>query len=255
MEEHQLLGIDLGTLLLQVANFLIMAFILTRFLFRPLKEMLDRRAKEATRTMDEAEEARREAETLRQEYEEKHENIDAQFAALKNEARIVIDQTRQQMLKEAHAEIEVMRVRAEDDIEQQRAEALRLHRVKIGELVATLIERMMNDILTPEIHGAYLDAFVEQLRAVQLNGHIAKDSEEAVSAELITAAPLVDEDRTRIAATLEMGVSYPVDLTCRTDPGLIAGAMIRLGDTLIDGSLQGQIQQLRRSYEEEVGQA
>lgn len=247
-----MLEINLSTLLLQVANFLIMAYILTRFLFKPLKEMLDKRAGVATKALDEAEEAIRDAEALKLEYEKKHRNIDAEFAALKNEARLVIDQTRQQMLEEAYEEIEAMRARAQEEIEQQRTEALRLHRGKIGELVATLIQRMMQGILNPEIHRAYLDAFLDQLRSVQLNGHIANNGARAVSAELITTMPLAQEQEKRIAATLETAVSQPVDLACRVDPGLIAGAMIRLGDILIDGSLQGQIQQLRIRYEEEI---
>ena len=247
-----MLEINLSTLLLQVANFLIMAYILTRFLFKPLKEMLDKRAGEATKALDGAEKAIHDAEALRLEYEKKHQNIDAEFAALKNEARIVIDQTRQQMLQEAYEEIEAMRARAQEEIEQQRAEALRLHRSKIGELVSTLIQRMMQDMLNPEIHRAYLDAFLDQLRSVQLNGHIANNGAQAVSAELITTTPLAQEQEKRITATLETAVSQPVDLTCRVDPGLIAGAMIRLGDILIDGSLQGQIQQLRMRYEEEI---
>ena len=246
-----MLNINLSTLLLQIANFLIMAFILTRFLFNPLKEMLDKRALQATKSMDEAEEVTREAEKLRVEYEKKHENIDAEFAALKNEARIVIDQTRQQMVQEAYEEIEAMRARAQEEIEQQRAEALRLHRGKIGELVTALIQRMMEDILTPPLHQAYLDAFLDQLRSVQLNGRIPTSSEETMSAELITATPLVQENETRVAAMLEAAVSQPVDLTCRVDPYVIAGAMVRLGDMLIDGSLQGQLQQLRSRYEAE----
>jgi F-type H+-transporting ATPase subunit b len=246
-----MLNINLSTLLLQVANFLIMAFILTRFLFNPLKEMLDKRAIQATKAMDEAEEVTHEAEKLRLEYEKKHENIDAEFAALKNEARIVIDQTRRQMVQEAYEEIEAMRVRAQEEIEQQRAEALRLHRSKIGELVTALIQRMMEDILTPPLHQAYLDAFLDQLRSVQLNGRIPTNSEETVSAELITATPLVQENETRVAAMLGAAVSQPVDLTCRVDPDMIAGAMVRLGDMLIDGSLQGQLQQLRSRYEAE----
>lgn len=246
-----MLNISLSTLLLQVANFLIMAYILTRFLFKPLKETLDKRAKRATRAMDEAEEAVQEAEKLRHEYERKHENIDAEFAALKDEARIVIDQTRQQMLQEAYEEIEAMRARAREDIEQQRAEALRMHRSKIGDLVTALVQRMMTDILTPQLHQVYLDAFLEQLRSVQLNGRISSNDGMAVSAELVTATPLAEEHKTRIAAILETAISQPIDLTCRVDPGMTAGAMVRLGDMLIDGSLEGQLQQLRSRYEAE----
>jgi len=247
-----MLDINWSTLLLQVANFLVLVFILTRFLFKPLKEMLDKRAALATGAMDEAEEARRKADALRREYEGKRDNIDAEFSALKNEARIIIDETRQQMLRETYEEIEVMRTRAREEIEQQRADALRLHRTKIGELVTTLVQRMTKDVLNPQLHQAYLDAFLEQLSAVQLEGRIQGEGEETVSAELITATSLTPESEANIAATLERTVSRRVDLIYRVDAALIAGAMIRLGDMLIDGSLQGQIQQLRSRYEAEL---
>jgi len=248
-----MLEINLSTLLLQVANFLILAYILTRFLFKPLKETLDKRASQVTKAVDEAEKATREAEKLRVEYEKKRENIDAEIVALKNEARIVIDQTRKQMLQEAYQEIEAMRARAQEELEQQRADALRLHRSKIGELVATLTRRMIKDILNPQLHQAYLDAFLDQLRLAQLDGRISTSGEETISAELITATPLAQENKARIATTLETVVSQPIDLACRVDAGLVAGAMVRLGDTLIDGSLQGQLQQLRNRYEAELG--
>jgi len=249
-----MLDINLSTLLLQIANFLILAYILTRFLFNPLKKMLNERANQVTRAVDEAEKATREAQELRLEYEKKRDNIEAEIVALKNEARIVIDQTRQQMLQEAYQEIEVMRARAQEEIEQQRADALRLHRSKIGELVAALTQRMMEDILDPRLHQAYLDTFLNRLRSVQLEGRISTGGEKAISAELITATPLAQENKARIVTTLETIVSQPIDLACRVDPDLIAGAMVRLGDTLIDGSLQGQLGQLRSRYEEEFAE-
>jgi len=253
MEGPNLLSLNLSTLLLEIANFLVLAYILTRFLFNPLKKMLDERAQRVTKVVDEAEQAKREADALKAEYEEKRRNIDAEIAALKNEARIVIDSTRQQMLQEAYEEIETMQKHAQDELEQQRADALRLHRSKIGELVAALTQRMVQDILTPQLQQAYLDAFLDQLSAVQLEGRISTSGEEAVSVELITATPLPPEAKTRITATLETVVAQPLDLASRVDPDLIAGAMVRLGDTLIDGSLQGQLQQLRTRYEAEIG--
>ncbi len=247
-----MLTINPSTLLLQVANFLIMAYILTRFLFKPLKETLDKRANQVAMAVDEAERAAREAKGLRLEYEKKRENIDAEMAALKNEARIVIDQTRQQMLQEAYQEIEAMRARAQEEIEKQRADALLLHRSKIGELVTVLTRRMLGDILNPQLHQAYLDIFLDRLRSVHLEGRIFTDNGEAISTELITATSLAQENKMRIVTMLETMTSQPIDLTCRVDAGLIAGAMVRLGDMLIDGSLEGQLQQLRSRYEAQV---
>jgi F-type H+-transporting ATPase subunit b len=250
-----MLDINPSTLLLQIANFLIMVFILARFLFKPLKEVLDKRADQVTKAMDEANKAIHESEKLKSEYEKRRDNISAEIAALKNEARIVIDETRQQMLREAYEEIDAMRKRAQEEIDQQRADALRLHRGKIGDLVTTLTLRMMEDILNPELHQAYLDAFLEQLRSVQLNGRIFANGEETVSAEMITATSLSDENKTRITTMLETMISQPIDMVCRVDTSLVAGAMVRLGDMLIDGSLQGQLRQLSSRYEAEIGQA
>ncbi|MCJ7738861.1 MAG: F0F1 ATP synthase subunit delta [Anaerolineae bacterium] len=245
--------INLSTLLLQVANFIIMVFILARFLFKPLKETLEKRAMRVTQATDEAERAARESDALKREYEKKRDEMDTEFATLKNEARLVIEEARQQMLKEAYDEIEAMRARAQEELEQQRTEAMRLHRVKIGEVVTALVGRMVKDVLSPQLQQAYLDAFFDQLRSVQWNGDGPDDGEESVRAELFTATDLCEANETRVAAVLETVVSQPIDLSCRVDPDLIAGAMVRLGDLLVDGSLQGQIEHLRSRYEAQIG--
>jgi F-type H+-transporting ATPase subunit delta len=78
------------------------------------------------------------------------------------------------------------------------------------------------------------------------------NGEETIPAELITAITLGEGDRERITVRLQMAASQPLDLTYRVDPNIVAGAMVRLGDMLIDGSLQGQLQQLRTNYEAET---
>ena len=213
--------------------------------------MLDRRASQVAEAVDEAQKAMREAETMRLEYEKKLGNIDAEVVALKNESRVVIDETRQQMLKEAHQEVEAMQGRAREEIERQRSDAMRLHRNQIGELVTTLTRRMVEDVLNPQLHQAYLDAFIDRLRLVKFDGRVSTDEEDPVAVEVITAISLTQESKSRITIELETVVSHVIDLVCRVDEGLITGAMVRLGDTLIDGSLQGQLQQLRSQYEAE----
>jgi F0F1-type ATP synthase delta subunit len=157
------------------------------------------------------------------------------------------------MLREAYEEIDAMRARATEEIEQQRAEALRLHRSRIGELVTTLVRRMMEDILDPTIQRAYLDAFLDQLRSTRLEERLAANGRKGpLSVELITATAMAPEHETRFVAILEKMVSQPIDVTHRVDPHLVAGAMARLGDFLIDGSLQGQLEGLRSRYEAQI---
>jgi F-type H+-transporting ATPase subunit delta len=64
--------------------------------------------------------------------------------------------------------------------------------------------------------------------------------------EVSTAVPLSPEERTSLAAALDRRTGKRIQLVERTDPQLMGGMVLRLGDTIIDGSVQGQLQRLRQ---------
>lgn len=248
-----MLELNLSTLLLQMANFFILLFILVRFLLKPLQTTLEKRSQEATRQLDEAKAAQQEADALRQEYRQKQENLDAEIAARKNEARIVVEQTRRQMLQEVQTQIEDLIAKTEKTLAQIRSEARQEHREELGALAAQLVERMLSDVVTPEIRAAYQEKFLEQLRSVNLATHIsAEDHETTMAAEITAATELSAAYQARLAATLDAATTRPLDLTYRVDPALIAGVVLRLEDVRIDGSVHSQVQQLQKRYQDQL---
>lgn len=68
-----------------------------------------------------------------------------------------------------------------------------------------------------------------------------------VEATATSAAPLSEDEvrtlRERIAAIA--GSGRQVDLQLAVDPSLLGGVTVRLGDTLIDGSVRGRLERLR----------
>jgi len=85
-------------------------------------------------------------------------------------------------------------------------------------------------VLLPEIAALY-----ETLRA-QAEGRVEA---EVVSATEVSAAQLKD-----IAAALKKRLGRDIDLSTRIDPALIGGIVIRAGDLVIDGSVQGKLRAL-----------
>ena len=67
-----------------------------------------------------------------------------------------------------------------------------------------------------------------------------------VSAELTTATPLGADLEKRAREAVERLTGQPVRLTCRVEPGLIGGAVTRIGSTIYDGSLRTQLATLKR---------
>jgi F-type H+-transporting ATPase subunit delta len=85
-------------------------------------------------------------------------------------------------------------------------------------------------VLLPEIAALY-----EMLRA-QAEGRIEA---EVVSASAVSVAQLKD-----IGAALKKRLGRDIDVSTRIDPALIGGMVIRAGDLVIDGSVQGKLRLL-----------
>jgi F-type H+-transporting ATPase subunit delta len=64
-------------------------------------------------------------------------------------------------------------------------------------------------------------------------------------AEVITARPLSDEDRGKLAAQVAELAQTRVNAVFREDKSLIGGAIVRLGSTIYDGSVRGRLERLK----------
>jgi F-type H+-transporting ATPase subunit delta len=65
-----------------------------------------------------------------------------------------------------------------------------------------------------------------------------------VNAEVITAKPLTDDQKSSLTAALEKRLGLKVELAETVDADLVGGAIIKAGDMVIDGSAKGRIEKL-----------
>ena len=184
-----MLNFNISTILLQMANFLIMAFILYRFLFNPLQNILKKREAEITREIDEAQDAQNKAEETRRLYEEKVDNIDAEIAARKNEARIVIEQTRRQMLQEVQSDIEDLEKQAKETLSRLQAESIQQHKKQIGNLALKFTKDLLTELFTSEIQQTYQEKFLKYISDIDLATYLQNTSnDDIISVDIILAS-------------------------------------------------------------------
>ena len=69
-------------------------------------------------------------------------------------------------------------------------------------------------------------------------------------ASVVSAVPLGDEQRERLAQSLRELMGKEIELTASVDPSIVAGLVARVGDRLIDGSARTRLQNLRKSLAE-----
>jgi len=87
---------------------------------------------------------------------------------------------------------------------------------------------------------------LDAIRAVQLAAREQFDELRGrIPVEVHTATPLDDASAARIAAALRGMVSLEPDLIRVTNPSLIGGLVIRVGDTVYDGSVSSRLERMR----------
>ena len=248
-----MLDINISTILLQMANFFILVFILYRFLFKPLQNVLRKREIETNRAMDEAKVALQNAEELRHQYEEKTDNIDSVIAARRNEARVVIQRNRQEMLKEVQSEIEDLKSQTKDTLAKMRVEAVQQHKERMGYLASEFAKGILKDLLTPDLQKSYQDAFLKQLSQMDLLKYLEGAAPGEVSlVRVILAKDPTASYKKELASVIHQRLTQEFSLSYEVDPKLIAGGILRFENELIDGSLQGQVNHFQERYQEIV---
>ena len=79
------------------------------------------------------------------------------------------------------------------------------------------------------------------------------DEERGIERAIVrTAVPIEDSERESIAAQLARASGKQVQLESEVDPSLIGGAVVRVGDRLVDGSTRTRLRALRERLEQGV---
>ncbi|MFC3571606.1 F0F1 ATP synthase subunit delta [Paracoccus simplex] len=118
--------------------------------------------------------------------------------------------------------------------------------------IGTLAERMG---LSPELANTLrlmaknrrlfaLPQFIDRLR-----GLIA-DARGEVTADVVSAQALSDEQKTRLADTLAVKSGKKVKLNARVDESLIGGMIVKLGSQMIDSSIRSKLASLQNAMKE-----
>lgn len=117
---------------------------------------------------------------------------------------------------------------------------------------AALVEKVVGDKLGAEGNNMVrLLAENNRLNIVDEVSDIYEDlranEEGLLEATVVTAMALDDNYRAKLTQALERRFNKKVKIVEQVDESLIGGAIIRAGDTVIDGSIDGRLKQLGSS--------
>jgi F-type H+-transporting ATPase subunit b len=248
---------SLTTFLLQTVNFLVLVWVLRRFLFRPVQRIVDQRRKQIADAMGEAERTRAALASVDQEIETRRADAAAalgrEAAALRRQA----EGERQTVLDGARARADAVLTDARAQLEREREEALTGLERRAARLAAALAGNLVQRGGAEAVTTALLEqALVELARQPpgardRLLGDTPRASRLAI--RVVSARPLGDEARARCRAALGRVAGEPLDVDFADDETLLAGVEIHFPHTVVRHSWREQLGEAARSLVDGAG--
>jgi len=120
-----------------------------------------------------------------------------------------------------------------------------LDKAQRGQAVIDICGDALNDAGKNLMHVLAENARLALLPDIAALYEMERAAEEnRVTAEVISATPLSDDQKKAIAEALKKRLGRDIALDCKVDEALLGGAVVRAGDMVIDGSVTGKLEKL-----------
>ena len=237
------LGLNLGYLLLQIFNFLILFVVLRVWAYKPITGMLEKRRKTIAQGLEDA----RIAAEARANAEKEASRIitDAEKKANQTvaEARERAEVAAKEVKSAAETEAAKARENALVEVEGERTRILGDLRGQVAALSIAAAQKLVGEALDEKRQHALLAEFFSGVKSGKVV--VLEDASfKGESAEVTSALPLTKEEEAIVKKDVLAKVGAQA-ITFRIDPSILGGLVIKVGDKVLDGSVAGQLEGLR----------
>ena len=160
---EQFVGTNFWTMIFARINILIIFLILRKFLFKPVKKMIDDRQKEVDDMYADAEEATRAADDMKADYEEKLAQANEESEQIVKDAVRKAQLREEAMIKDAEAKASRILARAEEQIELEKTQAINDIKDEVSGLAVDLASAIIARDVSPAEHEQLINDFIDNL--------------------------------------------------------------------------------------------
>lgn len=218
--------IDWFTVGAQTLNFLILVWLMKRFLYKPILDAIDTREKRIAAELADADTKKAEAERERDEFQHKNEEFDQQHAARLSEMTETVKVERQRLFEEARQAADALNAKRREALTNDARNLNQSITRRAQQEVFAIARKTLTDLATVSLEERVSEVFTRRLRemddeAKTIMGEALKSTSEP--AFVRSAFELPAAQRAAIQNALNETFSAEIQLRFETAPDLISG--------------------------------
>lgn len=158
--------IDWFTVGAQVLNFLILVWLLKRFLYRPILEAIDAREQRIAAQLADADAQKADATKERETFQRKNADFDKAKAALLDQATEAAKTERQRLLDEAREAATALAAKRRESLQSEARTLNQTIAQRTRQEVFAIARRALNDLAGARLEAQMVDVFIARLQAM-----------------------------------------------------------------------------------------
>ncbi|MGC1951277.1 MAG: F0F1 ATP synthase subunit B [Gammaproteobacteria bacterium] len=245
--------IDWFTIGAQALNFLILVWMMKRFLYKPILNGIDEREKRIALALADADAKKADARKERDEFKHKNEEFEQQRAALLSQATDTAKAERQRLLDEAR--------QAADALSAKRQQSLRVEQKSLSEAltrrareeVFAIARKALADLATTSLEERLGEVFIRRLREMdgKTKAGLCGALNTASAPALVRSAfDLPAEQRATIQNALNEIFSAQIPVRFETAPDLVCGIELTTNGLKVAWSIADYLASLGKGVDE-----
>ena len=247
--------IDWFTVGAQIVNFIILVWLLKRFLYKPILDAIDAREKRIAAELADADTKKAEAEKERTNFEDKNKAFDQQRSALLGKAADEAKAERERLIDQAKKDTDILR--------SNQADALREDQIRLGNGITLLAEKevfaiarkALTDLATVSLEERVGEVFTRRLReldakAKELLGAALKNSSQP--ALVRSAFDLPPDQKAAIQNALNESFSAVVRIKFEDSQEVICGIELAVNGQKVAWSISSYLAALSKKVSDLV---
>jgi len=218
--------IDWFTVGAQALNFLILVWLMKRFLYKPILHAIDEREKRIAKELADADAKKAEAQKERDDFQQKNADFDKQRADLLSKATDEVKAERQRLLDEARKAADALSVKRQKSLSKDAENLNQAISRRAQHEVFAIARKTLTDLASTSLEERMGEVFTRRLR--EMNGQARESLGKALKtapdpAVVRSTFDLSADQRAAIQIAINETFSADIHLQFETSPDLVSG--------------------------------
>jgi F-type H+-transporting ATPase subunit b len=238
------------TVIAQVINFLILVWLLKKFLYKPVLDAIDAREKKIASRLEDAESKKEEAKKEQDEFAEKNKQFDAQKKDLMDKAIADTSLQKNKLMEEARKEVDILHTKQQKAIADMQVNLKKDLAQKTQQQVFDITRKVLTDMASTNLEEQTTKFFISRLSGLKAEGK--KEFADAFKAGtqhilIQSAFELHNEQQAEIKKSVDEILGSEPEFEFKTVPEIISGIELSANGYKLSWSISAYLDSLQNS--------